>query len=50
VETLTVTEVVDEPLMFSGFGVTEQAEFTGTPAQVKLTVPLNPFVPLTLRV
>jgi hypothetical protein len=49
VETLTVAVTEDVPLIFTGFGLTEQVELAGAPVHVKLTVPEKLLVPLTLK-
>lgn len=49
VATLTVSATAVVPVMLAGLGETEHVEFDGAPEHVKLTPPLNPKVPLTLR-
>jgi hypothetical protein len=49
VATVTVTPTADGPLMVAGLGDTEHVAFVGAPLQAKLTVPLNPLLPLALK-
>ena len=49
VDTVTVTFAAEEPTV-SGLGETVQVDCEGSPVQVKVTVPLNPPCPPTLKV
>ena len=49
VATVTVTDTGVFGVTFAGLGATEQVEFIGAPVQVKLTAPLNPLVPATVK-